>query len=498
MATASPSPTIAAVTAQSPTSPPIDDPTQIIISVDLKQAAIEHLAYLKECYEHPEYSQKQAREYAIYRYETFWLPFLAENLDLDIVAPLDVHLVWHSHMLAPIAYASDCERLFGRILPCNTRSRALQIVKFSEQLWTKKYARNMPYDLDYTTNVPVPPPYTTKIKYALSQAVERQAEFYYNVALGHHKDPEFLDQVLKRYKKFIFLKRLNPSMCIVPMYDIDVLWHTHQLFPEAYRRDMMANLQQVLHHDDSMQDRSVNSKLSTSDHDTRHKWSELYGDRLPKNGCMYRGKTSKGFYQQVDNFKFLVECQRYTMYVQFIENHPAAAGVTKRDIDQKVNTVVPLHDQVANELVREQFFAQFNSSDQELFARGSSGHIEAHFEADFNDFAAKLTLKIQQKAGFWPVNYFSSLAEFPISPETLAPILQFNQPVQAANQTTGEDDPSALYYIFDKTIETNSPLRQLVPNAKRYVDITRYMINLQQLRLAFSFADWLPAFQPWM
>lgn len=450
---------------------PINDPTQIIISIDLKQAAIEHLSYLKEYYGHPEYLQKQAREYAVYRYETFWLPFLAENSDLDIVPPLDVHFVWHSHMLAPITYASDCERLFGRILPNNTRSRLPPIVKFSEQLWTKKYARTMPYDINYATNVQVIPPYTSKIKYALSQAVERQAEFYYNVALSHYKDPEFLEQSLTRYKKFLFLKRLNPSMYIVPMYDIDVIWHTHQLFPEEYRRDMMANLQHVLHHDDTTQDRSVNSKLSTSDHDTRHKWSELYGDRLPKNGCMYRGKTSKGFYQQVDDFKFLVECQRYTMYVQFIDNQPAATGVTKKDVDHKVNTVVPLHDQPVGEIVRDQFFAQFNSSEQELFARGSSDHVEAHFEADFNDFTAQLTLKIQKKAGYWPMNYFSSLAEFPISADKLTPILEFSQPVQAANQSTGEDDPTALYYIFDKDIERDSPLHQLVPNAKRYVAV---------------------------
>ncbi|CAF4695981.1 unnamed protein product, partial [Rotaria magnacalcarata] len=66
------------------------------------------------------------------------------------------------------------------------------------------------------------------------------------------------------------------------MYDIDVIWHTHQLFPEVYRQDMMANLQHVLHHDDTTQDRSAKSKLSTSDNETRRKWFDLYGDRLAK------------------------------------------------------------------------------------------------------------------------------------------------------------------------------------------------------------------------
>jgi hypothetical protein len=467
MATASSS-TISAVTTQSPIKPTITHPSHIIISENLKEAAINHLSYLKEFYEHPEYLQKQSREYAIYRYETFWLPFLSENGELDIVPPLDILFVWHSHMLAPTSYASDCERLFGRILPNRVRSRTSQLIKFSEQLWTKKYNRTMPYHIDYTTNIQVIPPYTTKIKYALNQATERQADFYYNVALAHYQDSDFLDEAIKRYKKFIYLKHLNPQLFIVPMYDIDLIWHTHQLFPEIYRRDMIANLQHVLHHDDTSQDRTINSKLSSSDQETRHKWFELYGDRLPKNGCMYRGKTSKDFYQYVNDFKFLLECQRYTLYVQFIDNNTSTTGVTKKDIDNRVSIVVPLHDPSLGEPSLEQCFAQFNSSEQEIFVRGSSGHIEAHFEADFNDFTTQLVLKIQQKAGYWPMNYFSTIEEFNIPSEPIASIVQFTEPVKAANNSTGEDDPSALFVIYDTAIQQGSALRQFVPNAKRY------------------------------
>ena len=445
----------------------VNHPSQIIISEDLKQAVIDHVTYLKDFYDHPEYLQKQAREYAVYRYENFWLPFLAENTELDIVPPLDVHFVWHSHMLAPIAYASDCERLYGRILPSRVRARTSQIVKFSEQLWAKKYSRTMPYHLDYTTNIQVIPPYTSKIRYALTQAMERQAEFYYNVSLGHYKDLGFLDEAIKRYKKFLYLKRLNPHLYVVPMYDIDVIWHTHQLFPEIYRQDMLANLNQVLHHDDSVQDRTANSKLSTSDQETRHKWFELYGDRLPKNGCMYRGKSSKDFYQYIPDFTFLAECQRYTLYVQFVDNHATTTNVTKKDADNRISTVVPLHDHAYGEPLVEQCFAQFNTSEQEIFVRGSSGHIEAHFEADYNDFSTQLVLKIQQKAGYWPMNYFSTLTELHIPSEKIDSIIHFREPVKAANNSTGEDDPTALYTLLDKTIDLDSPLRKFVPNAKR-------------------------------
>lgn len=447
----------------------ITHPSQIVISENIKQAILDHLAYLKEYYDHPEYTLKQAREYAVYRYEAFWLPFLAENGDLDIVPPLDVLFVWHSHMLSPTAYASDCERLFGRILPSRVRSRTPQTIKLSEQLWAKKFSRTMPYYLDYKTNVHVIPPYTSKIRYALSQAVERQADFYYNISLGHYKDPVFLDEAIKRYKKFIFLKRLNPQLYVVPMYDIDIVWHTHQLFPDTYRRDMMANLQHVLHHDDTTQDRSLNSKLTTSDHETRHKWFDLYGDRLPKNGCMYRGRTSKDFYQFITNFNFLIECQRYPLYVRLIETTTATTGETKKDAQGKATTVVSLHDQPSNEPLREQLFAQFNTSDQEIFARGSSGFMEAHFEADYSDFSVKLTLKLQQKSGYWPMNYYSSIEEFDLPAEKLLPIVEYDHPVKATDSNTSDEDPTAFYNLYDTVVKPNSPIRRVLPNVRGYV-----------------------------
>ena len=445
----------------------IKQPSQIIISVDLARAVIDYLAYLKEFYDHPEYFQKASCNYAIYRYETFWLPFLAENIELDIVPPLDILLVWHSHMLAPTTYANDCERLFGSILPYRIRRPTSQIIQFSEQLWAKKYRHTMPYHLGYTTNIQVVPPYTSKIKYALNQAIERQADFYYNVSLGHYKDPIFLNEAIERYKKFIFLKRLNPQLCVVPVYDIDVIWRTHQLFPDIYRHDMITNLRYVLHHDDTKQGHSSNSNLSASDRETCHKWFSLYGDRLRKTGCMYRGKTSKSFYQYVTDFNFLIECQRYSLYVQFI-NNVATSNVTKEDMRVETNTVVSLHNHLLGERVHDQLFAQFNTSDQEIFALGSSGHVEAHFEADFSDFSTKLTLKIQQRAGYWPINYFTTIEEYEIPPENLTPIIQSNQPFQAVNSSTDDNTPNGLFYILDKTNESESPLQKFIPAVKRY------------------------------
>ncbi len=52
-------------------------------------------------------------------------------------------------------------------------------------------------------------------------------------------------------------------MFVTPMYDIDVIWHTHQLHPLAYAKDMTNILGYVMNHDDSDQDRNAGSKLAT-------------------------------------------------------------------------------------------------------------------------------------------------------------------------------------------------------------------------------------------
>jgi hypothetical protein len=72
---------------------------------------------------------------AIRRYETCWLPaqvhacclpsvtmFLTSNSpqaakpDLNNIPPLDVHWVWHVHMLCPISYREDCLAICGAVV----------------------------------------------------------------------------------------------------------------------------------------------------------------------------------------------------------------------------------------------------------------------------------------------------------------------------------------------------------------------------------------------
>ncbi|CAF4573225.1 unnamed protein product, partial [Didymodactylos carnosus] len=263
----------------------------------------------------------------------------------------------------------------------------------------------------------------------------------------------------------------------VPMYDIDLIWHTHQLHPESYKQDMIKNLNHILNHDDSIQEHKINSKLYTSDHETRVKWYELYGEKLPKNGCMYRGKTSKNVYTQVTDFTFLRVCQRYLIYVQFstvLSNETSSSSSssssksTKSSLEiDNVNTVVSSSDSLQSQFSSEQIFVQINSSNQELFTRSSSGLIEAHFEADYFDLKTNFKLKIQRRAGYWPLNYYASIQEYVI--DEPIKIMQSNDIVEPSDMTNISDNSTALFHLFETNIENDSKIQQLIPNAKRLI-----------------------------
>ena len=93
---------------------------------------------------------------------------------------------------------------------------------------------------------------------------------------------------------YLYLKRKNPKTFIVPCYDIDLIWHAHQVHPQEYQADMQAILGFVLKHDDSVNDRSEGSKLNTADEITRKLWLEEFSVPFARPGSMFRGKPPQG------------------------------------------------------------------------------------------------------------------------------------------------------------------------------------------------------------
>ena len=83
----------------------------------------------------------------------------------------------------------------------------------------------------------------------------RQGSFFYQVSLDHYRDSEFLVDAFTRYRMYLFLKKQYKDKFLVPCYDMDLVWHTHQVSTLHYTKDMNAILGFVLKHDDSVNDR---------------------------------------------------------------------------------------------------------------------------------------------------------------------------------------------------------------------------------------------------
>lgn len=132
--------------------------------------------------------------------------------------------------------------------------------------------------------------YEQKSSYDIFKAITRQRVFFYQTSLPHFHDKQFLKAAQKRYQRFLFLKHQNPEEVLVPCYDIDVMWHSHQLHPAAYKHDTTKVLGQTLVHDDSVNDRTPGSALVRADQKTRDLWKEHFGDTLMTFGAMFRGE----------------------------------------------------------------------------------------------------------------------------------------------------------------------------------------------------------------
>ena len=85
----------------------------------------------------------------------------------------------------------------------------------------------------------------------LKEAAKRQLDFYYQVSLPHFQNIEYLRLGFDRYEKFLYLKKRNPSMFIVPCYLIYLIWHTHQLAPFAFDADTQKIFGQLFNNKDT-------------------------------------------------------------------------------------------------------------------------------------------------------------------------------------------------------------------------------------------------------
>ncbi|CAN8283927.1 unnamed protein product [Cochlearia groenlandica] len=280
---------------------------RIDTSVDLISAAKQQIRFLGAVDRNRWLYEGHALDKAIYRYNAYWLPLLAKKSydssfsEGPLVPPLDCEWIWHCHRLNPVRYKSDCEEFYGRVLDnSGVVSSVNGICKLeTEGLWKRLYPEE-PYDIDLSKidseNVSEKDSTLEKCtKYDLVLAVKRQSPFYYQVSRSCVSNDVFIQEAVARYKGFLYLIKKNREKSLnrfcVPTYDVDLIWHTHQLHPVSYCNDMEKLIGKVLEHDDTDSDRGKGKKLDTGFSNTTSQWEETFGTRYWKAGAMYRGDT---------------------------------------------------------------------------------------------------------------------------------------------------------------------------------------------------------------
>jgi hypothetical protein len=227
---------------------------------------------------------------------------------LLLLPPLDVQWVWHCHCLNPVGYRDYCIKKYGRVIDVPLLAdlgSEMEAQERCKKLWTHHYPKE-PFDImDTLSKLPLTLATSTAKVYPIDEfnavdhgileleelvgTVARQSSFYYQVSQPYMWEDSFLQVAKERYKCFLhMLSRSKGSSLCVPTFDIDLMWHAHQLSPIAYTRDTKALLGCIVDHDDTME-RGPNTKLGHGFEDTIKLWESTFGTSYEKAGSMYRG-----------------------------------------------------------------------------------------------------------------------------------------------------------------------------------------------------------------
>lgn len=246
-------------------------------------------------------------ENAVRRYETCWLPLVAEYAATRarsiLAPPLDVAWIWLLHALDPTCYARDMQSIMStavmrwwpdQMVPMHRPAQAIADAKvqwealhlyepfdITQQVATKYHA--MQSYLDRMQ-------YVSKFKFDFQTASASMAAFMYQVAPPHYQEAWFLDRAAVRYCRFLHLHRLHGRTTLVPPPDIDLCWRAHQLFHVAYCSDSMSLFNAIWLRDDGQLSWKP-GMLEFNFQLTEELYRAAYNKPMVADGTMFRGSA---------------------------------------------------------------------------------------------------------------------------------------------------------------------------------------------------------------
>lgn len=345
------------------------NPASIAFGLDLVSAALNQLKFLKQVNSVANLRNENVLRNAIRRYEKLWMPLVAGHENEYLAAPLDIEWIWHCHMLCPRAYEQDCSHYFGKIIHHKLMigTEREKCLNRSKEIWACMYdGEAFEIGVNSVQNSS-DKSFQSGFSYDLLAAAKRQELFYYQVSLPHYKDKGFLEKAVLRYKKMLHLKKTNPGVFFVPCYDMDLIWHSHQLFPGIYKLDTEIILGRLFNHDDSTNDRSTGSRLQRADLQTREIWRATFKENFSLYGAMFRGDPPCGkLYKLSNNDILAISAHNSHFKIKHIDATALATHVDSR------NTPFELRIYPMGRFMKDKMFCSFTgqnpvwSSDKSL------------------------------------------------------------------------------------------------------------------------------------
>ncbi|CAG8578735.1 12331_t:CDS:2 [Ambispora gerdemannii] len=109
----------------------------------------------------------------------------------------------------------------------------------------------------------------------LISAVRRQRKFTDKVVNNKWVDcVGAQENATVRYLKFLSLTKEKPSIPLVPTFDIDLCWHTHQIHASLYRAFTKKHAGRIINHDDTLPEK----ELSVGFEATVQAWNKIYNE----------------------------------------------------------------------------------------------------------------------------------------------------------------------------------------------------------------------------
>jgi Glycine-rich domain-containing protein-like len=207
----------------------------------------------------------------------------------------DVAICFHVHCLSPFRFRNDMINhglwQTGIKFPLEGLYQLIQSEQWSdpdsERIWNQHYPKT-PYQLWASDPILGNEPLkfqtvneTPMFSIDLVAASLRQHVFTTRIVqecegIDH---PSALQRAVARYYKFLQLMKRKDKITrkyipLVPTLDIDLAWHTHQLFPQAYREFCLEVVGRQINHDDTFDETVIGNGLRA----TSLAWLNAYNE----------------------------------------------------------------------------------------------------------------------------------------------------------------------------------------------------------------------------